>query len=417
MIDLDREILALLEEDAGHAPPVPEARMAIRRTRRRQIGVVLTTLAVVAAVVLGSFAGVSALMRSAERKVPARPNEIPPAVVSGSGLEGYVETTFPLVGWDWVGDVAVAPDGTVWATGRQEGGESFVARFDGQTWTTYTADDGLPGGVWTVDVAPDGTVWAGTEGGLARLDGEAWNVVSPRVSGEHMAFAPDGSVVAVLYTPHGQGPDPPYRADIGWFDGQTWSTMSAGTLPEELRDVIGCLDVSPVDGSIWACAGGGNWVPFKGIWRFDGSGWSSWLEEEWPRGAAHALTIRSDGSVWVLAHDGEGGVSLAGFDGGTWTVFPAPFRTPRIQVRPGVFVFGTEIGPMVTGPDGRVWFVAEESAPARYYPDSLFSFDGSSWTKDRLGSHNVTGLAIAADGTLWVATYDPSTLVRFTPRS
>ena len=42
------------------------------------------------------------------------------------------------------------------------------------------------------------------------------------------------------------------------------------------------------------------------------------------------------------------------------------------------------------------------------------SFDGSSWTKDRLG-HNVTALAVGADGTLWVAAYDPYTLVRFTP--
>jgi hypothetical protein len=413
MIDLDREIRALLEDDARRVPPTPHPRRAIRRARRRQVGAVLTALAVVAAVAAGSIAGVSALIRSSERPIPANPTETPtvpaPAVVSGSALDGYVATIFPA--GDNLRDLAVAPDGTLWAAGYQRPSDELVgsvARFDGETWATYTTDDGLPrGAVLTVDVAPDGTVWAGTERGLARLDGEVWTVVSPQVSVEHVAFAPDGSIVAVSYTPQGQGPDPLYTADIARFDGQTWSTLGGGgtLLPEELEDVIRCLDVSPVDGSVWACAGGGSWVPFKGIWRFDGSGWTSWLEDEWPRGAAHALTIRSDGSVWVLAHDGAGGVSLASFDGGAWTVFPAPFTTTLPK-------YAGNLGPMVIGPDGRTWFVATEFAAVRNYSDYLFSFDGSSWTRDRLGSH-VPALEVAADGTIW-ALVDGS-LARFTP--
>lgn len=77
MIDLDRELRALLEEDARRAPPVPDARPALRRTRRRQIAVVLTAIAVVAAVAIGSTAGAIALLRAPERQIPANPSETP----------------------------------------------------------------------------------------------------------------------------------------------------------------------------------------------------------------------------------------------------------------------------------------------------------------------------------------------------
>src|SRR3990172_8040708 len=49
---------------------------------RRQAGVVLTTIAVVAAVAIGSAAGAVALLRSSDRLMPADPSE-PPAAWSG----------------------------------------------------------------------------------------------------------------------------------------------------------------------------------------------------------------------------------------------------------------------------------------------------------------------------------------------
>jgi Galactose oxidase, central domain len=77
MIDIDREIRATLDERAGLAPPPVDARLAVRVARRRQLGVALAALTVVAAVVVGSIAGVSALTRSSERRVPVGPVETP----------------------------------------------------------------------------------------------------------------------------------------------------------------------------------------------------------------------------------------------------------------------------------------------------------------------------------------------------
>ncbi len=78
--------------------------------------------------------------------------------------------------------VAVAPNGEVWVSTFEYGEENFttpvshgtgVAHFDGQTWTTYTTDDGLAGNrVDAIAVTPDGVVWFGTDGGATRLDGE-----------------------------------------------------------------------------------------------------------------------------------------------------------------------------------------------------------------------------------------------------
>jgi len=76
-----------------------------------------------------------------------------------------------------VSAIAVAADGALWF-GTGGGG---VSRFDGQTlraepqdeaWTTYTTDDGLAGNfVHSIAVAPDETLWFGTFNGVSRFDG------------------------------------------------------------------------------------------------------------------------------------------------------------------------------------------------------------------------------------------------------
>lgn len=49
----------------------------LRRTRRRQVGVALTAIAVVAVVAIGSTAGAAALLRSSDHRTPADQNETP----------------------------------------------------------------------------------------------------------------------------------------------------------------------------------------------------------------------------------------------------------------------------------------------------------------------------------------------------
>ena len=60
--------------------------------------------------------------------------------------------------------LAQGADGTLWA-GSWDGG---AARFDGQTWQTFTTQDGLASNIiHAISFAPDGSVWIAGQGGLS----------------------------------------------------------------------------------------------------------------------------------------------------------------------------------------------------------------------------------------------------------
>jgi ligand-binding sensor domain-containing protein len=67
--------------------------------------------------------------------------------------------------------VAVDGNDHVWA-GTWGGG---VSRFDGESWTSYSSEDGLPGNiVYSVLIDRDGHYWFGTNRGLVIFDGKKW---------------------------------------------------------------------------------------------------------------------------------------------------------------------------------------------------------------------------------------------------
>jgi hypothetical protein len=91
-----------------------------------------------------------------------------------------------------VAKIVVTPDGLLWGATTYHG----VVRFDGEAWQEYTTADGLPSNrIVDIAVAPDGGVWALTDRGLARLGGDRWLEVdgSPPWA-TVMAFAPDSSI-------------------------------------------------------------------------------------------------------------------------------------------------------------------------------------------------------------------------------
>ncbi|MGZ8438623.1 MAG: hypothetical protein ACXWXR_08795 [Candidatus Limnocylindrales bacterium] len=99
-------------------------------------------------------------------------------------------------------DLVTAPDGSVWALGWDPsvasgsstlGRRTWVARFDGTAWTVFDAHDGLAD-VVDIALAPDGAVWATTFDGLARLDGTAWTSVVHGLPLHSIDVAPDGTV-------------------------------------------------------------------------------------------------------------------------------------------------------------------------------------------------------------------------------
>jgi sugar lactone lactonase YvrE len=106
---------------------------------------------------------------------------------TADGLPGHV-----------LSDVDVAPDGTVWISteavdhGVPDPGEdpnvaaAGIASFDGEAWTTYTTADGLASNEGEIAIAPDGTVWVihpdrtspwGAVSAASRRDGDTWTVL------------------------------------------------------------------------------------------------------------------------------------------------------------------------------------------------------------------------------------------------
>jgi streptogramin lyase len=210
-----------------------------------------------------------------------------PRPIHGPGLEP-----------NWVQVIAVAQDGAVWfdTPGLEDRG---VCRFDpaadsghgGETWTTYTSDDGLASNsVRAIAVAPDGAVWFGTAGGgVSRFDGQGWTTYT---AGDGLArnfvssitVAPDGA----LWFGAGNG--------ISHFDGESWTTHTTADGSE-----VESIAVGP-DGVLWLYTG-------RGVSRFDGQTWVTYTPANsglagvaW--GSPRGLAVDSQGRVWVGTWNG-----------------------------------------------------------------------------------------------------------------
>jgi hypothetical protein len=229
--------------------------------------------------------------------------------------------------------IAIAPDGSVWATS-----DRWVAHFDG-TWTTFP---GFSAVRW-LEIARDGTVWVADASDLRRFlrrfDG-AWTTIPlPEGVGEvlGLSIAPDGPVVA---------------RDLGvilHYDGAAWTTYPNQGLPVE-PELAGVAD----DGSVWVNLGAvecssSNWgatcpIP-AGVARYDGARWTVYT-------AANGLAacddcqhpsveVGPDGTVW--ARYGNAGV-ISRFDGARWTTATVP------ELDQAAFV--------TFGRDGALWFAS-----------------------------------------------------------
>jgi hypothetical protein len=84
MNDLKRDLRTMFERREADLreprfAPTHAPKLVRRRTRRRQVGVVLAAVVAVTALAIGSTAGALVLFRGSERRVPANPNEtVPP---------------------------------------------------------------------------------------------------------------------------------------------------------------------------------------------------------------------------------------------------------------------------------------------------------------------------------------------------
>jgi ligand-binding sensor domain-containing protein len=160
--------------------------------------------------------------------------------------------------------------------------------FDGNTFKTYTRNDGLPDKwVYAIGQEKDGSLWFGTEGGVSHFDGNQWTNFSHQ----------DGlgaDVKDPILSPH---------------DGNVSShhSMAGKKIMTSNPNYVLTLVIDS-DNNKWFGTWGG------GISKFDGKHWINYTQTEGLGGNfVNALIFDSEGRLWAGTN---GGVSV--FDGKSW---------------------------------------------------------------------------------------------------
>ncbi|MCE5251259.1 T9SS type A sorting domain-containing protein [bacterium] len=230
---------------------------------------------------------------------------------------------------DYIQAITVDRDNVAWI-----GTQSGISRFDGCTWTTYTMLNGLPNNdIRTLASAGNGDVWAGTMGGgVSRFDGTKWNNFSLKNNNvNELVIAPNGDIWVAT---HGGG--------IQHFDGVRWSDHSEDT--DLLGNFIYCVCAAP-DGTVWASISKTEYYSDAlGIFSYDGRKWTRHLTER-----AVELVYGPDEKIWAQLAYGK----LMKYDGKTWT-FDATVTWEATREMSGSPVFS----PIVFSPDNSMWGAA-----------------------------------------------------------
>ena len=322
-----------------------------------------------------------------------------------------------------VTDIGFARNGDVWVSTFGCG----VARFDGETWSTYTEADGLSDShVLCVTPATDGTVLFGTWAGVSQLASGRWYTY--KTDGglihhgvEAIAEDHEGAVWIgtwegmsrlnnTIWTSYGPGEEPGWVESIAvdsdgaaWagtrdgvyrFDADTWvwdKVLSIDGQPDERGVSIAVAPdgAPPGGGVVWVGTYNG------GLYRFDSTGWTHYtLASSLPSNKVARIAAGPDGAIWVETRPDR-------YDqgGGTWRFDGRIWDRGADDAWPGD---GS------TSPDPGAW---------SFNDDSVSHFDGGRWitytSQNGLIGDTVNGMAVGPDGAAWVATN--SGLSRFTP--
>jgi hypothetical protein len=400
----------------GPLRPVDDAAIftAITATRSptwRVQSMFSATKLVVAAVIVALFGG----LLLAGVLTPPRGDETAPAAgtdpLSGLVTEevtpGVLRVVRDDAGHDLaslgVFEIAVGPDGAVWLDGR---GGLFRLREPG------IADSPSNGLRTELTVGPDGSVWSRAawqrrDRSIRSFDGERWvyhpgptvdtGVLRNDQLGPVFAIGPDGSVWAAWV--NAEQPKPP-GFKLARLEGGQWVGVDLAAWPDDLvgnaNAAYGPGLVATDDGSLWMIAYDGDYQNV--LARFDGREWDFTAI---PGQVFNALDLAAgpDGSIWLFGTEGQSTARLAKHTDGAWTVVETP---PDIRPDTG---YSAEDGlrPVVTS-DGAVWIrrKGDTESLSQFDCDGLLRYDDT-WT-GYLADHCIHSVAAGPGGEVWVVT-------------
>jgi ligand-binding sensor domain-containing protein/tRNA A-37 threonylcarbamoyl transferase component Bud32 len=295
------------------------------------------------------------------------------------------------------------------------GTENGLGRYDGQTWTSYFTEQGLPNNhIRALTIDEKGELWVGTDDGAAHFNGEAFEAVE-RLKGQ-------GAVYGIVQDPEGRYW---YSGDggIGRFDPQRadWQafTQDNGDLP--VSSIFGA--VRDEDGNLYFGSYGG------GLIRYDGKQFTPWTVPNVPRAyRADRIILAPDGHLWFDEQYGDR-VDQYDLAANTWSPVELPCEScaPLAFDSSGNLWLGGDAGAWIASPGNRevTHLTTEQGLPADAVHSLAFTQDGHVLlgttagvahiegtqvtdvfdTKTAgLASDNVRALLSASDGSIWIAT-------------
>ncbi len=271
-------------------------------------------------------------------------------------------------------------DDVVWFATRPLNiiGVGPVCRLQGDTWTTYTREDGIASNVFCFAFDAGGNLWAGTYwGGLCIFDGGSW-------SNFRLTDGPlytDTDVRSVAVSRSGEiWCGAPYMGGLSNFDGVNWAYH------DQAGEHVSALKFDVDDNLLIATQGG---TQAAGLVKFDGETWTYYREGDAPDWV-NCIAIDDQHGIWC----GLGGNGVAVLDGETWTAHTSDDNS----------VLAGAVTDIEMGAFGDVWVSAV--VHPQFGGGGVAHFDGATWTgyttEDGLPTDRVYCLAVAQDGTVWV---------------
>jgi ligand-binding sensor domain-containing protein len=277
---------------------------------------------------------------------------------------------------NWVRAVAIDNSGRKWL-----GTHNGLMCFDGVNWTHYTSSNsGLPApsfpspfGVFTVVIQclefdNAGVLWIGTiDQGLVRYDGTTWTTYSNTANVSYnginsICFGAAGTIW--LGTSYG----------LSKFNGSTFTNYLNALW-------INAVAYDNQSNLLWVGTGS------AGLRKYDGVTFTTYFQSSstLPDNRINALSIQSDGTVWIGTEAG-----LGKMEGGVITNFNYSYYG-AIQ--------NASITTILTGPTGEKWLGLK---------NAVYRFNRSGWSRYRstngLPGNNVQCVSADNQGNSWVGT-------------